>query len=167
MKIKIPQKITPCLWFDRNAEQAVKFYVSLFKNSKIKHVQRYDKAGAEASGQPEGTVMTVSFQLAGQDFTALNGGAIFKFTEAISLVVNCKDQKEVNFYWKKMTSGGGRPSMCGWLKDKYGLSWQIVPTAALEMITDKDPAKSLRVMSALMRMRKIDLEQLRRAYSGD
>jgi predicted 3-demethylubiquinone-9 3-methyltransferase (glyoxalase superfamily) len=140
MKIKIPQKITPCLWFDRNAEQAVKFYVSLFKNSKIKHIQRYDQAGAEASGQPEGTVMTVSFQLAGQDFTALNGGPIFKFTEAISLVVNCKDQKEVNFYWKKMTSGGGRPSMCGWLKDKYGLSWQIVPTAALEMITDKDPA---------------------------
>jgi predicted 3-demethylubiquinone-9 3-methyltransferase (glyoxalase superfamily) len=166
MKIKIPQKITPCLWFDRNAEQAVKFYVSLFKNSKIKHIQRYDQAGAEASGQPEGTVMTVSFQLAGQDFTALNGGPIFKFTEAISLVVNCKDQKEVNFYWKKMTSGGGRPSMCGWLKDKYGLSWQIVPTAALEMITDTDPAKSLRVMSALMQMRKIDLQKLRRAYSG-
>ena len=166
MKINITQKITPFLWFDHQAEQAAKFYVPLFKNSKIKGVFRYNEAGAAGSGQPEGSVMTVSFQLAGQDFTALNGGPHFKFTEAISLVVNCATQKEVDYYWAKLSSGGDRKSQCGWLKDKYGLSWQIVPTAAIEMLTSKDPAKSQRVMAAIMGMTKIDLKTLQRAFAG-
>lgn len=166
MKIKIAQKISPCLWFDQQGEQAAKFYVSVFKNSKIKHVQRYNRAGAEASGQPEGTVMTVSFQLAGQDFLALNGGPHFKFTEAISLIIHCASQQEVDFYWRKLTSGGGQPSMCGWLKDKYGLSWQVVPTRVLEMITDRNPEKALRAMAAVMEMRKIDLKKVARAHAG-
>lgn len=166
MKIKISQKISPCLWFNDEGEAAAKFYVSLFKNSKIKHVQRYNRAGAEASGQREGTVMTVSFQLAGLDFLALNGGPMFKFTEAISLIIHCDSQKEVDFYWKKLTAGGGEPSMCGWLKDKYGLSWQVVPTAVLDMITDRNPDKALRAMGAVMGMRKIDLKKVRRAYVG-
>jgi predicted 3-demethylubiquinone-9 3-methyltransferase (glyoxalase superfamily) len=166
MKITLTQKITPCLWFDQNAEAAAKFYVSLFKNSKIKHIQRYDPESSKAARMPEGTVLTVSFQLAGQEFTALNGGPIFKFTEAISLVINCANQREVDFYWQKLVSGGGRPSYCGWLKDKFGLSWQVVPTPALRMITDKDVAKSQRAMGALMKMRKIDLTKMRRAYAG-
>lgn len=166
MKIKIPRKITPFLWFDDQAEQAAKFYVSLFKNSKITGVSRYDEAGASGTGRPVGSVMTVTFRLAGQEFTALNGGPHFKFTEAISLVVNCADQKEVDFYWKKLTAAGGRPSQCGWLKDKYGLSWQIVPVEAIKLLTDKDPAKSRRVMAAVMGMTKIDLKAIRRAYAG-
>lgn len=166
MKIKISQKISPCLWFDQQGEQAAKFYVSLFKNSRIKHIQRYNQAGAEASGQAEGTVMTVSFQLAGQDFLALNGGPHFKFTEAISLIIHCENQQEVDFYWRKLTAGGGQPSMCGWLKDKYGLSWQVIPTRALEMITDKDPGKAQRAMAAVMGMRKIDLKKVQRAHAG-
>jgi len=160
------QKITPFLWFDHQAEAAAKFYVSLFKNSKITGVHRYNEAGASASGQKKGSVMTVTFRMAGQDFTALNGGPHFKFTEAVSMVVNCTSQTEVDYYWKKLSSGGGRTSQCGWLKDKYGLSWQIVPTAAIEMITDKNPAKSQRAMAAVMGMTKIDLKAVRRAYAG-
>jgi predicted 3-demethylubiquinone-9 3-methyltransferase (glyoxalase superfamily) len=166
MKIKTTQKITPFLWFADQAEPAAKFYVSLFKNSKIKVVHRYEEAGAGATGRPKGSVMTVAFQLAGQEFTALNGGPVFKFTEAISLVVHCTDQKEVDFFWKKLTAGGGAPGQCGWLKDRYGLSWQIVPDELMELLGDRDPAKSHRVMAALMDMTKIDLKALRRAHAG-
>jgi len=155
------QKITPFLWFDNNAEDAVKFYVSMFKNSKIGKVARYGKAGPG----PEGKVMTVSFELAGQEFIALNGGPRFKFTEAISLVVNCENQKEVDEYWEKL-SAGGEKIQCGWLKDKFGLSWQVVPTAMEKMMSDPDPAKSQRVMKAMLQMVKLDIATLKRAYEG-
>src|SRR3990172_3930332 len=143
------QKITPCLWFDNQAEEAANFYVSIFKNSKMGIIARYGEAGAEVSGRPKGTVMTVTFKLDGQEFMALNGGPIFKFTEAISFIVNCKTQKEVDELWEKL-SEGGKKGQCGWLKDKYGLSWQIVPTALGEMMNDADPAKSERVMKAVL-----------------
>ena len=157
------QKITPFLWFDDNAEEAVKFYVSIFKNSKIGRMTRYGEEGAKVSGRPEGTVMTIAFQLEGQAFAALNGGPHFKFTEAISLVVNCKTQKEVDELWEKL-SEGGEEGQCGWLKDKYGLSWQIVPTVLSKMLQDKDPKKSERVMQALIQMRKFDIKRLKQAY---
>src|SRR5213592_4441131 len=134
------QKITPFLWFDNNAEEAAEFYVSIFKNSKILNVSRYGDAGPG----PKGSVMVVNFQLAGQEFTALNGGPQFKFSEAFSLVVNCENQKELDEYWSKLTSGGGRESQCGWLKDKFGFSWQIVPTELGKLISAKDPAKTNR-----------------------
>src|SRR5688572_13873422 len=137
------QKITPCLWFDHQAEEAVKFYTSVFKNSKIKSIARYDEAGAKVSGRPKGSVMTVDFQLEGQQFIALNGGQVFKFTEAISLSIDCKTQKEVDYFWAKLTDGG-EPSQCGWLKDKFGLSWQVVPTVLPKMLRDKDAQKSRR-----------------------
>jgi len=159
------QKITPFLWFDDKAEEAVKFYVSLFKNSKIGTITRYGEAGAAASGRPKGTVMTVAFQLEGQAFTALNGGPHFKFTEAISLVVNCKTQEEVDELWEKL-SGGGEKGQCGWLKDKYGLSWQIVPTVLSKMLNDKDAKKSNRVIHAIIQMRKLDIKRLQQAYKG-
>jgi len=159
------QKITPFLWFDDKAEEAVKFYVSLFKNSKIGTITRYGEAGAAASGRPKGTVMTVAFQLEGQAFTALNGGPHFKFTEAISLVVNCKTQEEVDELWEKL-SGGGEKGQCGWLKDKYGLSWQIVPTVLGKMLNDKDAEKSNRVLHAIIQMRKLDIKRLQQAYEG-
>jgi len=151
------------LWFDDNAEEAVKFYVSIFKNSKIGRMTRYGEEGAKVSGRPEGTVMTIAFQLEGQAFAALNGGPHFKFTEAISLVVNCKTQKEVDELWEKL-SEGGEEGQCGWLKDKYGLSWQIVPTVLSKMLQDKDPKKSERVMQALIQMRKFDIKRLKQAY---
>jgi len=157
------QKITPFLWFDDNAEEAVKFYVSIFKNSKIGRMTRYGEEGAKVSGRPKGTVMTIAFQLEGQAFAALNGGPHFKFTEAISLVVNCKTQKEVDELWEKL-SEGGEEGQCGWLKDKYGLSWQIVPTVLSKMLQDKDPKKSERVMQALIQMRKFDIKRLKQAY---
>jgi len=157
------QKITPFLWFDDKAEEAVKFYVSIFKNSKIGRMTRYGEEGAKVSGRPEGTVMTIAFQLEGQAFAALNGGPHFKFTEAISLVVNCKTQKEVDELWEKL-SEGGEEGQCGWLKDKYGLSWQIVPTVLSKMLQDKDPKKSERVMQALIQMRKFDIKRLKQAY---
>lgn len=153
------QKITTFLWFDDDAEDAVKHYTSIFKNSRILGVTRYGEAGPG----PEGTVMTVSFQLEGQEFTALNGGPRFEFTEAISLVVNCDTQEEVDEFWRKL-SAGGEESMCGWLKDKYGLSWQVVPTGLPKMIQDPDPEKSNRVMEAMLRMKKIDIASLERAY---
>jgi predicted 3-demethylubiquinone-9 3-methyltransferase (glyoxalase superfamily) len=157
------QKITPFLWFDDEAEEAANFYVSVFKNSKIGSITRYDEEVAKASGRPEGSVMTVAFQLDGQEFTALNGGPQFKFTEAISFVVNCETQQEVDELWGKL-SEGGEESQCGWLKDKYGLSWQIVPTILMEMLQDKDAEKSKRVTQAMLQMNKLDIKTLRRAY---
>ncbi len=153
------QKITTFLWFDNNAEEAMKHYVSIFKNSKILSVTRNGKAGPG----PEGTVLVGSFQLEGQEFTALNGGPQFKFTEAISLVVHCDSQKEVDDFWTKL-SAGGAPGQCGWLKDKFGLSWQVVPRVMMKLLQDKDPAKSQRVMRVMMQMTKIDIAALERAY---
>jgi predicted 3-demethylubiquinone-9 3-methyltransferase (glyoxalase superfamily) len=157
------QKITPCLWFDDKAEEAVTFYTSIFKNSKIMNIARYGEAGAEISGRPQGTVMSMTFQLEGQEFMALNGGPQFKFTEAISFVVNCQTQEEVDEYWEKL-SDGGQEVQCGWLKDKYGLSWQIVPTILGEMLNDPDPKKAERVMNAMLQMKKIDIKGLKQAY---
>jgi predicted 3-demethylubiquinone-9 3-methyltransferase (glyoxalase superfamily) len=153
------QKITTFLWFDNNAEEAMKHYVSIFKKSKILSVTRNGKAGPG----PEGTVLVGSFQIEGQEFTALNGGPQFKFTEAISLVVHCDSQKEVDDLWAKLSKGGA-PGQCGWLKDKFGLSWQIVPRVMIELLQDKDPAKSQRVMRAMMQMTKIDIAGLQRAH---
>ena len=156
------QKITPFLWFDTNAEAAAEFYVSIFKNSKILNVSRYGDAGPG----PKGSVMVVNFQLAGQEFTALNGGPLFKFSEAFSLVVNCENQPELDEYWSKLTSGGGQESQCGWLKDKFGFSWQIVPTELGTLMGAKDPAKANRVMQALLQMKKLDIAKLRQAAEG-
>jgi predicted 3-demethylubiquinone-9 3-methyltransferase (glyoxalase superfamily) len=154
------QKITPFLWFDNNAEEAMKFYTSVFKNSKIGKVTLYP----EGSPGPAGTVMVGSFQIEGQGFIALNGGPVFKFTEAISFVVNCESQEEVDHYWTKLTAGGGKEVECGWLKDKFGMSWQIVPTILSKLMEDKDREKSKRVMQAMLKMKKIDIEGLKRAY---
>jgi predicted 3-demethylubiquinone-9 3-methyltransferase (glyoxalase superfamily) len=159
------QKITPFLWFDTEAEEAAKFYVSVFENSRIRGMTRYGDAAAEASGRPKGSVMTVAFELEGQEFTALNGGPSFEFTEAISLVVHCDSQDEVDELWAKLTAEG-REQACGWLKDKYGVSWQIVPDALIELLSDPDPDKSQRVMQAMLKMRKIDVEELKRAGAG-
>jgi predicted 3-demethylubiquinone-9 3-methyltransferase (glyoxalase superfamily) len=156
----IKQKITPFLWFDNNAEEAMNFYVSIFKDSKIIEVSRYGDAGPG----PKGSVMTGTFQLEGQEFMALNGGPHFKFTEAISLFVTCETQQEVDDLWNKLTSDGGAPSQCGWLKDKFGLSWQIVPSILGKLLGDKDPAKSKRVMAAMLKMIKIDINALKKAY---
>jgi predicted 3-demethylubiquinone-9 3-methyltransferase (glyoxalase superfamily) len=153
------QKITPFLWFDNQAEEAANFYVSVFKNSKIGTVSRYGEAGPG----PKGSVMLVTFQLEGEEFIALNGGPVFKFTEAISLSVNCQTQEEVDELWEKL-SAGGEKGKCGWLKDKYGLSWQINPTVLGEMLNDKDPGKSTRVMQAMLQMDKIDIGKLKQAY---
>ena len=155
------QKITPCLWFDWNAEEAVKFYTSVFKNSKILVVTHYGEAGPA----PKGTVLTITFQIEGQEFIALNGGPEYKFTEAISLMVNCETQKEVDDLWSKL-SADGQEVQCGWLKDRFGLSWQIVPSVLLEMIQDSDPARSKRVMEAMFQMKKLDIAQLQRAYQA-
>ena len=159
---KIMQKITPFLWFDNQAEEAVRFYTSIFKNSRIRKIARYDKEGEKVSSRPAGSVMTVEFQLEGQDFVALNGGPQFKFTEAISFVVSCKTQAEVDRFWKKL-SAGGQEVQCGWLKDKYGLSWQIVPTVLGELLSNKDAAKSQRVMEAMLKMVKLDIKKLKQA----
>jgi predicted 3-demethylubiquinone-9 3-methyltransferase (glyoxalase superfamily) len=159
------QRITPFLWFDNDAEEAVKSYVSIFENSRIGSVIRYDEAGAQAAGRPKGSVMTVPFELDGQAFTALNGGPHFKFTEAVSFVVNCETQEEVDHFWEKL-SAGGHEVQCGWLKDRFGVSWQVVPTVLVEMLQDKDPEKSKRVMAAMLKMKKIDIAALKRAYEG-
>jgi len=153
------QKIAPFLWFNDNAEEAMNFYVSVFKNSKIVSTDRYGDAGPG----PKGTLMAGTFQLEGQEFYALNGGPQFKFTEAISLFVNCETQQEVDELWAKLTADGGEESQCGWLKDKFGLSWQIIPTALGEMLGDKDPERSKRVMEAMLKMRKIDIKALDQA----
>ena len=162
------QKITPCLWFDNQAEEAAKFYVSLFKKSAIGAVTRYGKEGFAVHGRPEGSAMTVSFSLEGQEFTALNGGPHFKFSEAISFVVKCETQTEVDHYWDELGEGGDeRARQCGWLKDKYGVSWQIVPAALFEMMAGTDRIKSERAMRAMLQMKKLDLATLRRAYEGN
>jgi predicted 3-demethylubiquinone-9 3-methyltransferase (glyoxalase superfamily) len=153
------QKISPFLWFDGNAEEAANFYVSIFKNSKILNISRYGDSGPG----PKGSVMVVKFQLNGQEFMALNGGPAFKFTEAISFLVNCETQEEVDELWEKLTAGG-KEIQCGWLKDKFGLAWQIVPTILGELMTEKDPKKAARVMQAMMQMIKIDINKLQQAY---
>ncbi len=156
------KKITPFLWFDTQAEEAMNFYTSVFKNSKVVGVSRYGDAGPG----PKGSVMTATFELNGQEFTALNGGPVdFGFTEAISFYVDCESQQEVDYLWERLTEGG-EPGPCGWLKDKYGVSWQIVPSALTEMLGDKDPAKSQRVMQAMLKMGKLNVAELRRAYEG-
>lgn len=157
------QKITPCLWFDNQAEEAAKFYTSIFKNSKIGKTARYDEESSKASGQPVGSVLTVEFQLEGQDFIALNGGPAFKFTEAISFVIDCADQEEVDYFWEKLTEGG-EESVCGWLKDKYGLSWQVVPKQLNEMLHDKDPKKAQAAMKAMLQMKKIVIADLKASH---
>lgn len=160
------QKITPCLWFDNQAEEAVKFYTDVFKDSKIVAISRYGEAGYEIHGMPAGTVMTVAFELDGQAFTALNGGPVFKFNEAISLQVNCETQEDVDYYWEKLSEGGDEAAQqCGWLKDKYGVSWQVVPRVLPEMLMDADSKKSQRVMEAMLQMKKINIDQLERAYA--
>jgi predicted 3-demethylubiquinone-9 3-methyltransferase (glyoxalase superfamily) len=156
------QRITPFLWFDHQADAAAKFYTSIFKNSRIGKVAHYNKANEKVSGRPAGSVMTVEFQLDGQDFVALNGGPHFKFNEAISFVVNCRTQTELDRFWKKL-SAGGKKVQCGWLRDKYGVSWQIVPTILGELLSGKDPAKSQRVMQAMLKMVKLDLKKLKQA----
>lgn len=158
-------KIAPCLWFDDQAEEAAKFYTSIFKRSKIGPVTRYGEAGAGASGRPEGSVMTVTFEIEGQEFVALNGGPLFKFSEAVSLMVKCDTQQEIDEMWEKL-SQGGEEGPCGWLKDKYGLSWQIVSPVWDEMLQDKDAVKSERVMQAILRMSKPDLKTIQQAYDG-
>jgi len=157
------QKITPFLWFDGKAEEAMHFYTSIFKNSKIGSITRYGEEGAEVSGRPKGTVMTATFEIEGQEFIALNGGPYFKFTEAISFVVNCETQGEIDEFWEKL-SEGGRTIECGWLKDKFGVSWQIVPAVLGKMMQDKDPEKTNRVMTAILQMGKIDIKRLQQAY---
>ena len=157
------QKITPCLWFDHQAEEAAKFYASIFKNSKIGNITRYGEAGAKVSGRPKGSVMTVTFAIEGQEFVALNGGPHFTFSEAISLMVKCETQKEIDEMWEKLSQGGEK-GQCGWLKDKYGLSWQIVSPVWDEMLRDKDVKKSERVMKAILQMTKPDIKTLKQAY---
>ena len=159
------RKITPFLWYDNNAEEAANYYVSVFKNSGINGITRYEEEGSKAAGRPAGTVMTVEFQIEGQEFLALNGGPHFKFTEAVSFVVNCESQEEVDYFWEKL-SEGGQTSQCGWLKDKFGLSWQVTPTILGDLFQDKDPEKSKRVMKAMLQMTKLDIQALRDAAQG-
>jgi predicted 3-demethylubiquinone-9 3-methyltransferase (glyoxalase superfamily) len=155
--------ITPCLWFDNKAEEAAKFYVSIIKNSKLENIARYGEEGAKASGRPAGTVMTVAFQLNGQEFLALNGGPQFTFSPAISFIVNCETQEEIDTLWDKLSEGGEK-EVCGWLKDKYGVSWQIVPTVLGKMMKDKNAKKTERVMKAIIQMTKLDIKGLKKAY---
>ncbi len=163
----IVQKIAPCLWFDNQAEAAARFYTSVFKDSRIGRITRYGKEGYEVHGMPEGTVMTVEFEINGQPFTALNGGPIFKFNEAVSFQVICETQAEVDYYWQKLSEGGDEMAQqCGWLKDKYGLSWQVVPRLLIELVSDPGSEKSQRAMKAMFQMKKIDLEKIKAAYDG-
>ena len=159
------QKIAPCLWFDDQAEEAAKFYVSVFKHSKLGQVTYYGDAGATVSGRPKGSVMTVAFEIDGQEFLALNGGPIFKFTEAISLMVKCDTQQEIDHMWEALSEDGEK-GQCGWLKDKFGLSWQIIVPQWDEMLRDKDAKKSERVMKAILDMTKPDIETIKSAYEG-
>jgi predicted 3-demethylubiquinone-9 3-methyltransferase (glyoxalase superfamily) len=166
--MSIRQRIAPCLWFDHQAEDAAAFYVGIFRNSRIVRVTRYGRAGQEVHKRPVGSVMTVAFELDGQAFTALNGGPVFTFNEAVSLQVNCATQDEVDYYWGKLSKGGDPAAQqCGWLKDKYGVSWQIVPTVLPEMLKDHESPKAQRVMEAMLRMKKIDIRELERAAAGD
>jgi predicted 3-demethylubiquinone-9 3-methyltransferase (glyoxalase superfamily) len=161
------QKITPFLWFDNQAEEAVAFYTGIFKNSRIGSVLRYGDAGKEQPHRPAGSVMTVEFELDGQKFAALNGGPVFTFNEAMSLVINCETQDEVDHFWEKLSAGGDpKAQQCGWLKDKFGVSWQVVPTVMIDMLKDPDADKSQRVMQAMLQMKKIDIAALKRAYDA-
>lgn len=157
------QKITPFLWFDNNAEEAAKFYTSVFKEAKLGKIVRYGDAMPAMKGQ----VLTASLELFGQEYTLLNGGPQFKFTEAVSFVIHCDSQEEVDYYWEQLTTGGGQESMCGWLKDKFGLSWQVVPTQLIRMLSDADAERASKVMQAMMQMRKIDIQTLEKAYKGE
>ncbi len=161
----IKQKITPCLWFDTQAEAAAKFYTSVFANSRIKQISRYGKAGREVHGKEAGSVMVVEFEIEGQTFVGLNGGPHFKFNEAVSFQVMCDTQDEIDHFWGELSQGGQEGS-CGWLKDKYGVSWQVVPSVLPQMMTDADGAKSERVMNVVLKMKKFDLEALQRAHAG-
>jgi predicted 3-demethylubiquinone-9 3-methyltransferase (glyoxalase superfamily) len=158
-------KITPFLWFDTEAEDAAKFYVSVFKNAKLGHISRYGKAGHDIHGKKAGSVMVAEFEIDGQKFVALNGGPQFKFSEAVSFQISCETQEEVDYFWRKL-SDGGQEGPCGWLKDKFGLSWQVVPRVLLDMLSDSDPKKTERVTNAFMQMRKFDIAELERAYAG-
>ncbi|MDD5050936.1 MAG: VOC family protein [Candidatus Pacebacteria bacterium] len=168
------QKITPCLWFDKNAEEAVNFYVSIFKNSpfakgesKIGNIARYGKEGFEVHHMPEGTVLTIEYRLDGQNFLGLNGGPVFHFDAGISFIIDCKSQEEVDYFWEKLTEGGDpKAQQCGWLKDKFGLSWQVVPDVLGKLLADKDKAKAGRVMTAMLQMKKIVIKDLETAYEG-
>lgn len=160
------QRITPCLWFDHQAEEAACFYTAIFKHARLGNITHYGSEGREIHGQVEGTVMTVEFELDGQQFVALNGGPLFKFNEAISLQVRCETQEEVDYYWLQLSAGGDEQAQqCGWLKDKYGVSWQIIPAALTDMLRDPDTQKSQRVMRALLQMKKIDIAALQHAYA--
>jgi len=163
--MQLAKPITPCLWFDTRAEEAANFYCAIFKNSKITAVSRFPDAGQDVHGKPVGSVMVVAFELAGQPFVALNGGPQFKFDEAVSFQVFCDTQAEIDHYWNALTAGG-REGPCGWLKDKFGLSWQVVPSAMPRMMADPDPAKPARVMNTFMKMRRLDLAAIERAYTG-
>jgi predicted 3-demethylubiquinone-9 3-methyltransferase (glyoxalase superfamily) len=159
------QKITPCLWFDHEAEEAASFYVGIFRNSRILHISRYPDAGQEIHGKEAGTVLTVSFELEGNRFTALNGGPMFKFNEAISFQIDCNNQEEVDYYWSKLSEGGDETAQqCGWLKDKYGVSWQVVPVILMEMLNDPDKQKAKKVMKTMLQMKKMDVRELERTY---
>lgn len=165
--MQLMQKITPCLWFDDEAEEAARFYTAIFGNSRINTIACYGEVGQEIHGKAAGTVMTVDFELEGQAFTALNGGPIFTFNEAISFQIDCKTQEEVDYYWEKLSEGGNpQAQQCGWLKDRYGVSWQVVPTVLTEMLKDPDYEKSQRVMAAMLEMKKIDIAALERAFAG-
>jgi predicted 3-demethylubiquinone-9 3-methyltransferase (glyoxalase superfamily) len=158
-------KVTSFLWFDSQAEEAVKLYTSIFKNSKVGRILRYMEQTAEKTGRPVGSVLTVEFEIEGQKFVALNGGPQFKFNESVSFVVNCETQEEVDYFWEKLTADGGQESQCGWLKDKFGLSWQVVPTVLIDMLHDNDSEKADRVTKAMLQMQKIDIEPLKDAYA--
>jgi predicted 3-demethylubiquinone-9 3-methyltransferase (glyoxalase superfamily) len=160
-------RINPCLWFDDQAEEAARFYTSIFPGSRIGEISRYGKEGHEIHGRPEGSVMTVEFEINGQTFTALNGGPIFRFNEAVSFQVRCETQEEIDFFWQKLSAGGDeKAQQCGWLKDRYGLSWQVIPKDMGELVGNPRSAKSQRAMKAMLGMKKIDMAEIRRAYEG-
>jgi predicted 3-demethylubiquinone-9 3-methyltransferase (glyoxalase superfamily) len=162
------QPIVPCLWFDSQAEEAARYYTGIFKQSKLGKISRYTEAGHEVHGRPAGSVMTVEFELNGQPFTALNGGPLFKFNEAVSFQIMCETQEEVDHYWNRLTEGGDQQAQqCGWLKDKYGVSWQVVPTVLAELMSDPDKEKAGRAMEALLQMKKLDIAELKRAFEGE
>jgi predicted 3-demethylubiquinone-9 3-methyltransferase (glyoxalase superfamily) len=162
------QPIVPCLWFDSQAEEAARYYTGIFKQSKLGKISRYTEAGHEVHGRPAGSVMTVEFELNGQPFTALNGGPLFKFNEAVSFQIMCETQEEVDHYWNRLTEGGDKQAQqCGWLKDKYGVSWQVVPTVLAELMSDPDKEKAGRAMEALLQMKKLDITELKRAFEGE
>ena len=164
----VTSRIAPCLWFDTKAEEAARYYTGIFKNSKINQTTRYSDAGQDIHHKPAGSVLTVEFELDGTKFTALNGGPDFKFNEAISLQIFCETQEEIDYYWNKLTPGGDPAAqVCGWLKDKYGVSWQVVPNIMAELIADENSPGAKRAMEAMMKMKKLDIEELRRAYDGE